>query len=151
MSNIQQAIEEMKSMANRLLPYTFPCGDPPQVSFAEEQDVLVLKQRSLVVDGYEVTLCYSEADYGEYLLRSLQVQASQAPFLPFTLVCKIGKMFLGSKNLSYIEFFRGNRKVYCWTVKVRGGRKLPPGKKTKPGFYEGFQFNILQPGSVDLF
>jgi len=144
--SVKQSIQQMKSLARSLLPYTFPT-----VPFKEEQDILVLKQKCMVVDGYEVTLCYSEADYPKYSLKSLQVQSSQAPFLPFTLVCKVGKMFLGKKNLSYIEFFRGNRKVYCWTVKVKNGRMLPPGKKTKPGSYEGFQFSILHPGSVDLF
>lgn len=144
--SVKLSIQQMKSMARRLLPYTFPT-----VHFKEEQDVLLLKQKRMIVDGYEVTLCYSEADYEKYYLKSLQIQSSQAPFLPFTLVCKIGKMFLGKKNLSYIEFFRGNRKVYCWTVKVKNGKMLPPGKKTKPGYYEGFQFSILHPGSVDLF
>lgn len=146
MNSLSDKIQEMQDMATLLLPWTFPT-----VTFEEEQDVLVLKQRSMTIDGYDVTLCYSEADYEKYFLKSLQVQSSQAPFLPFNLVCKIGQEFLGNKNLSYIEFFRGNRKVYCWTVKVRNGVKLPPGKKTKLGTYEGFNFNILQPGSVDLF
>jgi len=136
----------MKHMARRLVPRTFPV-----VEFEEEQDVLVLKQHTDVIDGYDVTLCYSEADYEKYLLKSLQIQSIHAPFLPFNLVCKIGRAFLGSNNLSYIEFFRGNKKVYCWTVKARNGRLLPPGKKSKLGSFEGFEFSILSPGSVDLF
>jgi hypothetical protein len=136
----------MRKMAKMLLPHTYPV-----VPFSEEQEVLVLKQRTLLVDGYDIIVCYSEADYEEYLLKSLQIQASKAPFLPMALICKVGRAFLGSRNLSYIEFFRGNKKVYCWTVKARNGRILPPGKKTEPGSYEGFEFNILHPGSVDLF
>lgn len=133
-------------MARHLMPWTFPT-----VEFKEEQDILILKQHIDVIDGYDVTLCYSEADYEKYLLKSLQIQSTHAPFLPFNLVCKIGRAFLGSSNLSYIEFFRGNKKVYCWTVKARNGHLLPPGKKTKLGSFEGFEFSILNPGSVDLF
>jgi len=144
--SLKTKIKSMRSMARSMMPWTFP-----EVTFEEEQEILLLKQRTMIVDGYDVTICYSEADYGKYFLNSLQIQSSQAPFVPFTLICKIGKMFLGNKNLSYIEFFRGNRKVYCWTVKVQNGKMLPPSKKTKQGMYEGFLFNILQPGSVDLF
>jgi len=136
----------MKYMARFLLPWTFPT-----VEFREEQDILIFKQRTIIVDGYEVILCYSEANYEQYILKSLQVQSAHAPFLPFTLVCKIGRAFLGSSNLSYIEFFRNNKKVYCWTIKSKNGQLLPPGRKTRPGSYEGFEFRILHPGSVDLF
>lgn len=136
----------MKTMSNRLVHLTFP-----KVDFKDEQEVLILKQRNMTLDGYELLVCYSKADYGEYFLESLQVQSLYAPFLPFTMVCKIGRAFLGCQHLSYIEFFRNNRKVYCWTVKSRDERPLPPDKKTKPGIYEGFEFNILQPGAVDLY
>lgn len=146
MSELKKTIKNMKSLARMLVPHTYP-----KVTFEEEQDVAILKQRTMTVDGHEVVLCYSEALYPDYRLKSLQVQSVHAPFLPFVIVCKIGKLFLGTNNLSYIEFFRNNRKVYCWTIKTRNGRLLPPGKKTKPGNYEGFEFRILHPGSVDLF
>lgn len=145
-NTLLQSVAEMKGMAEMLVPLTFP-----KVSFRVEQDVLLFKQRTLVLDGYEIFSCYSKADYGTNFLESLQVQAAFAPFLPFTVVCKLGRAFLGSEHLSYIEFFRNNRKVYCWTIKTREGRPMPPDNKTKPGIYEGFQFNILQPGTVDLF
>lgn len=145
-NTLKQTVVEMKRMADMLVPLTFP-----KVDFRHEQDILMFKHRNLVVDGYEIITCFSKADYGPYFLESLQVQAAYAPFMPFTLVCKMGRAFLGTENLSYIEFFRNNRKVYCWTIKTREGRPLPPDKKTKPGVYEGFAFNILQPGSVDLF
>lgn len=149
MEQLQENISHLKTMARKLMPLTFP-----QVPFEEEQEILIFKQSQFMIDGYEVMVCYSEADYrdhGDYLLKSLQIQSTNAPFLPFIVVCKLGKAFLGPENLSYIEFFRNNRKVYCWTVKYRGESVLPPGNKTKPGFYEGFKFRILHPGSVDLF
>ena len=133
-------------MAEMLLPFTFP-----KVGFKVEQDILLLKYRSLTVDGYELSICFSKADYEKYFLESVQIQAAYAPFLPFNLVCKLGRSFLGDESLSYIEFLRNNRKVYCWTMKSRNGRPLPPDNKTTPGSFEGFDFSVLQPGSVDLF
>ena len=146
MTKLTKTIKDMRSMASTLIPYTYPKAD-----FKDEQDVLCLKQRTITVDGYEVILCYSDAEYKEYVLSSLQIQPVQGPFLPFTLICKLGKEFFGYKNVSYIEFFRNNNKVYCWTIKSREGRRLFPGKKTKPSSYEGYKFRILHPGSVDLF
>ena len=142
----KQKIQEMKGIANMLIPYTFP-----QVTFNEETEVLPLKQRKITIDGYEVILCFSKAKYTDYYLESLQIQSYYSPFLPFTLVCKIGRAFLGKENLSYIEFFKSGRKVYCWTLRSRNGRSLPPGNKTKPGSYEGFAYNILEPGAIELF
>jgi hypothetical protein len=144
--NLEKQVEEMKGMAEWLIPFTFP-----EVIFSEEQEVLPLKQRNITLDGYEMIICYSKANYSSYFLESLQIQSYYSPFLPFTLVCKLGRAFLGKDNLSYIEFFRNGRKVYCWTIRSRDGRSLPPGNKSKMGSYEGFAYNILQPGSIDLF
>lgn len=146
MGKLSQTAKEMRSLARLLVPHTYP-----KVKFEHEQEVAVLKQRRITVDGYEIVVCYSEALYPDYMLKSIQIQSYHTPFLPFVLVCKIGQIFLGADGLSYIEFFRNNRKVYCWTIKTRNGRLLPPDEKTKLGNYEGFQFRILHPGSVDLF
>lgn len=132
-------------MAAMLVPHTFP-----KVSFEHEQDVLVLKQRRVTVDGYQTTICYSRADYGEYYLDSLQIQNTSSPYLPFTIVCKLGRAFLGETNLSYVDFVKDNRKVYCWTLRVRDEKSLPPSKKSLASSYEGFEYSILAPGSVDL-
>ena len=146
MGKLTKTVKQMKSIARMLIPHTYP-----KVEFEHEQEVSLLKQKTITIDGYEVVLCYSEALYPDHVLRSLQIQSAYSPFLPFVLICKIAQEFLGTNNLSYIEFFRNNRKVYCWTVKFRDGELLPPGSKTKPGNYEGFEFRILSPGSVDLF
>lgn len=132
-------------MANMLIPHTFP-----KVPFEHEQDVLMLKQRRITVDGYQITLCLSRADYGEYYLDSLQIQNTSSPFLPFNLVCKLGRAFLGEQNLSYVDFVKDNRKVYCWTLRVRDEKPLPPSKKSQKSSYEGFEYSILAPGAVDL-
>ena len=147
MSQFYERVDSIKRIAKRLIPLTYP-----RVQFSEEQEIIFLKQRQITIDGYDVMVCYSEADYEKNFLRSLQIQSIQnGPFLPFTVVCKLGKIFLGTYGLSYIEFFRNNRKVYCWTVKYQGEHVLPPGNKTKPYSYEGFKFGLIHPGSIDLF
>lgn len=128
-----------------LIPHTFP-----KVPFEHEQDVLMLKQRRITVDGYEITLCFSRADYDDYYLDSLQIQNTSSPFLPFQLVCKLGRAFLGEENLSYVDFVKDSKKVYCWTLRVRDEKPLPPSKRSSEASYEGFEYSILAPGAVDL-
>lgn len=143
---LQQTVSEMKRLANRLAPYSHP-----RVEFSDEQDIVMLKQRSITVDGYDMVVCYSVSEYPKFMLESLQMQSTSAPYLPFTVVCKLGRAFLGSRNLSYCEFYRNNRKVYCWTLRSRNGRPLPPDQEySQAGSYEGFEFSILEPGTVDL-
>lgn len=144
--DLKQHIKEMKGMAEMLIPHTFPLA-----TFKDEQEVLLLKQKVINVDGYECFLCFSKANYQEYFLESLQIQPYYVPFLPFTIVCNLGRAFLGQDNLSYVEFVKSSRKIYCWTMRSRDGRSLPPEQITRSGSFEGFDFSILQPGSVDLF
>jgi hypothetical protein len=146
MNHLQKIVNRAKNMANLLIPYTFP-----KANIKSEHEIVCLKQEDIVVDGYPITICYSIADYDEYFLKSIQLQSVYSPFLPFTVVCKIGQMFLGKKDLSYIEFFESSKKIYCWTTKSVDEKTLPPDKQTKPGTYEGFNFNIINPGLVDLF
>ena len=146
MNNLQKIVDRTKNIANFLIPYTFP-----KANIKSEHEIVALKQEDIVVDGYQITICYSIADYDEYFLKSIQLQSIYSPFLPFAVVCKIGQMFLGKNNLSYVEFFQSNKKIYCWTTKTTDEKTLPPEKETKRGTYEGFDFNIIDPGLVDLF
>lgn len=133
-------------MAEILVPHTFPLVD-----YEEEQDVLILKQRQITVDGYEVIVMLSRADYKKYHMVSFQVQSATSPFLPFNLVCKLAKSFLGPKYLSYVEFLRAGKKVYCWTLRITPeGRFLLPSKETEPSVYEGFEYNVLNPSVDDV-
>lgn len=143
--DLDYQIEEMRRLSEILLPYTYPVV----ATFEEEQEILPLKQRAIKVDGYDLIVCFSQADYGKYILESLQIQSIYTPFLPFSLVCKVGRMFMGSKHLSYVEFFKDIRKIYCWTVKRENGVAVPP-TKSQPGNYEGFKYRILNPGSAEL-
>jgi hypothetical protein len=142
----KQNVRKMKAMADLLIPHTFP-----KVSFEDEKEIVLFKEKIITIDGYEILLCFSRADYGKHFLESLQIQSYLTPFLPFNLVCKIAKEFLGKKNLSYIEFLRNNRKVYCWTIKTRKGRSLPIANPNFVANFEGLEFNILPKGTIDLF
>lgn len=143
--NLDDEVEQMRNMAEMLVPFTFPVVD-----FKVEQEILVLKQRVVTVDGYDVLVVLSKAQYDNYFLESLQLQSTFAPFLPFTIVCKLGRAFLGPFNLSYVDFFKTNKKTYCWTIRTRDGRILVPDEENECGDFEGFKYSILQPGTVDL-
>jgi hypothetical protein len=144
--SLETYIKEMKKVAEHLVPYTFPL-----VEFYFEQDVLLLKQRNIYVDGHNLFVCFSKANYSEYFLESLQIQSFYTPFLPFDTVCKLGRLFLGEKNISFVEFIKNNKKIYCWTLKTKNGISLPPDDVKSYGNYEGFEYSILKSDSIDLF
>ena len=143
---MKEHVRRFRRMAQILIPYTYP-----KCTLEEEQGVLCLKQSAVEVDGYSVLLTFSIAEHKEYRLETLQVQSVTSPFLPFNVVCKIGQLFLGQKNLSYVEFFRLNKKIYCWTLKRKNGDIMPPSDQSVVGSYEGFEYNILNPNTVDLY
>lgn len=141
MCDLHQHVREMKVMADILVPHTFPLVD-----FEEERDVLPFKQRTIVVDGYDVLISLNKSDYKHYHSISLQIQSVYSPFLPFNLVCKLAQAFLGKIHVSYVEFFKSGKKLYCWTVRVKfSGEVLPPAKDAEPSNYEGFEYSVLNP------
>jgi len=147
MHSFDEQIISLKKMAQMLIPYTFPLVD-----FREEHVILPLKQAMLKVDGYDLVLHYSIADYKRHYLETVQIQSTTLPFLPFSLVCKIGKRFLGTKSLSYVDLYKEDKKLYCWTLKrSKLGDILKPRKgETKITEYEGFSYNILNPKSINF-
>ena len=142
-------VKEMKAVGEVLMPFNFP-----QVPFNAEDDLSIFKARHAVIDGYRVFVHYQKSDYGEYLIETLQINNSTAPFLPFQLICKLGKRFLGHRHLSLIEFFKENRKIYVWSVCMdRKGSpvEIPNVTRVEPCEFEGFKYSYLQPSQVDFF
>ena len=144
MLSLEQHVKEMKELAKTLIPHSFPKVDTP-----DDQDIIILRTRQLLVDGYDVVVafCISEYEEENYELQSLQIQGLYTPFLPFSLVCKIARLFLGSESLSYMHFVRENRKIYCWTTRWQEGKLAPLTKEVNADSYEGFTYNVLKLGN----
>lgn len=146
MDNLRKCVDEMKRISDLLIPYTYP-----KVDFEEEYDILPLKCRTEIIDGYDLSLNYSRADFKKYQTDSLQIQSVYTPFLPFYVVCKVAQAFLGTQHLFYIDFMKNERKIYCWTVRFKNGRAISSTSKATPSSFEGLKYNVLKPGSVNLF
>lgn len=148
MDTLEQTVKRIKAMGDVLVPYNFPRNDP-----ALEDDLNALKLTKTTVDGYDIALYYSKADHGQFTLETVQVYAENHPFLPFNVVIKIARRFLGSIKLSLIEFMRADKKVYCWTsYKDLNGIPIdPPIEDFKHLQFEGFEYNYLSPASVNFY
>jgi hypothetical protein len=148
-TTLDEHVRNMRRVGELLVPHNFP-----KVPAEQEEAIAVLKNRDATVDGYEVVLHYSKADYGTHFLESFQVVGKYVPFLPFGLVCKLGKRFLGPDNLSLVELFKDNRKIYCWTVAVtKEGTavKTPVKEEGEDCVFEGFRYTYMDPKTVNFY
>lgn len=144
---LQQHVLEMRKMAQTLVPFTFP-----QATIDAEQKIVFLKQRQIVLDGYDISISLSKADYSDgNFIESLQICSAHAPFLPFHVVCKIGRAFLGEDHLAYAEFFKRGCKTYCWTLRYQEEDKIPPTERAEDAEYEGFEYKVLPQGCGNLY
>lgn len=144
-TSLDETIEQMRAMGEQLIPHNGP---------ASEMDLHVMKTRDVTVEGYELVLYYTKTKYENHFTEILQIYGKNAPFLPFFLVCKMAKKFLGPAELSLVELFRGNRKVYCWTVNVdEDGKPIrsPFDGDAEDCTYEGFKYSYLQPSQVNFY
>src|SRR5690348_1768102 len=104
-----EVVENIKKFGEFLIPYNFP------IATTEDEDAInIIKTKEVVIDGYNLIIHYNKAKYKDHYLTTLQILGRWSPFLPFSLVCKIGKKFLGDQHLSLVEIFVENRKIYCW-------------------------------------
>lgn len=137
---LKQHVKEMKAMAEMLMSRTYP-----MVNFEKERQTLVFKQRAIVVNGYELILSLNKSNYNTYHSLSIQIQSVYSPFLPFNLICNLAKAFLGDINVTYVDFARNSKKLYCWNIRTRpNGEILPPAQDTELSFYEGFTYYALK-------
>jgi hypothetical protein len=148
MGRFDDAVAQIKRLGDILVPYNFPQNDP-----SLEDDLNAIKVRRMVVDGYGISLYYSKADHNDFVLETVQLYANNHPFLPFSLVVKVGRAFLGSDKLALIEFMRVDRKIYCWTVyrNYQGEAIDPPHEDLKHLNYEGFEYTYLNPAQVNFY
>lgn len=149
MSKFDTQLDTIRNLAKDLVPYNFPLAP---VDF--EYYIAPLKKSEVEVDGYTIVFHLNRASYGDYYLETFQIFNKHAPFLPFHLVAKLAKKALGGHNLSLIEFYQDDRKIYCWSVCVDlRGRPIPyPNQqKTKPRIFEGFEYMYMTPEQLNLY
>lgn len=149
--SLEEIIEGMRAVGDVLIPYNFPKSPPPTTL---EDNLTLFKEREVIIDGYSIFLHYQKADYDVHFLETLQIYNKNSPFLPFNLVCKLAKRFLGPHHLSLVELFKDNRKIYCWSVCVDDrGRPIqsPYDLETEDCQFEGFKYLYMQPNQVNFF
>lgn len=148
--DLEEIIERMRGMGDILVPLNYP----NTFSFELEDDLSIFKEREAIIDGIPLLLNYQKSDYKKYFIETVQIFGKTTPFLPFNLICKIGKRFLGGHHLSLVEIFKDNRKIYIWSVCVdKRGRPIPaPYKlKTEQCEFEGFNYSYLQPNQINFY
>lgn len=142
-----EIIEEMRGVGDYLVSHSMP-----KVSKSEEIEILPLKQRIIVVDGYEVGVSFSKADYGSYYIETFLIWGKTSKFLPFILTSKLARYFLGQHELTLAETFKDKRRIYCWSVTTdRDGRPLEMKRDAEECEFEGFKYRYLQPNQIKFF
>jgi len=147
--SLENTVREMRTLGRMLLPYSFPI-----VSNEDEADIAILKKRLIEIDGYEIFVYFNNADYGSRLLESLQIYGNNFTFLPFYLIIKLARAFLGDEALTLTETIyslTGNfddscRKIYVWTLYYDVAGKRVEGPLHKNGVietFEGFKFTRI--------
>jgi hypothetical protein len=99
--SLDETIEQMRAMGEQLVPFNSPTS---------ETDLHVIKTRDVTVEGYDLVLYYTKNKHETHRTEILQIYGKTAPFLPFFLICKLAKKFLGEAELSLVELFRGIEK-----------------------------------------
>lgn len=113
--NLDSLIEDFKRAEDVLTPYTM-----------NDNDDNVLRTNVIEIDGYSVKLKFKRIDHGPFYTENLTLMSEFGSFLPFHLVAKLGKKFLGKYKLMLSESYEQDRKIYEWTVALdKEGRPTP--------------------------
>jgi hypothetical protein len=140
-------VKEMKALAKRLAKYSFPTVSPK-----DELDISCLKQREITVDGYELIVYFNECRHKDEEMQTVQVFGRYFTFLPFSVVCKVASLFLGTKNLSLVETMQAERKIYVWSVHRKDGElKCSPVDTLAVRKYDGLEFAQIDHKQVRFF
>lgn len=144
---LEEVVKYMRALGETLIPYNYP-----KAPAEWEDDISILKINDVWVDGYNVGVHYSKADYGDHYLITLQVWSKNSPFLPFNLVCKVARKFVGEDSLALVEFFRNSRKIYCWTQTLDLDSQPCPnpqqGDSVEFRVYDGLAFAHVDPSNM---
>ena len=146
---LDEAIAEMRTIGEQLVPYNFPMTDRSLENYLN-----ISKVKEIVVDGYSLFLHYSKADYRTHYSETVQIYGKHISFLPFNLVVKIAKKFLGSHKLVVIEQLKEGQKIYCWSVMLTKQGKPMDSPFVQDGqslTYEDFTYSLLDPSNANIF
>ena len=149
-AKIDDIVREMKSLGEVLVSFNYPIK--PISSWDDE--LAIFKSRDIVIDGYELFIHYMKSDYNEYFIETLQIHNLKHPFLPFNVICKLGKRFFGKENLSLVEIYKEHRKIYIWSLctdKEGATIPVPNHNDCENCEYEGLKYNYLQAKNIDFF
>jgi hypothetical protein len=141
---IDVIVQEMRNLGEQFVPYSTP---------QNENDISILKTRQVTIEGYDLVLYYTKSKFEEHGTEVLQIYGQRMPFLPFYLIFKLARLFLGDLQLSLVELYKENRKIYCWTVnKDLEGNFIPlPDGFAEECVYEGSKYYYLQPHQVSFY
>lgn len=112
------------------------------------------KEKEVIIDGYNLFVYYQKTDHAKHSVETLQIFGRNSPFLPFNVVCNLAKRILGKEELSLVEVYKNDRKVYIWSVCTdRKGNPMPSPyeAETEECEYDGWTYLYMQPNQVDFF
>ena len=112
------------------------------------------KEKEIVIDGYVMFVYYQKTDHSKHSVETLQIFGRTSPFLPFNVVSRLARRILGQDELSLVEIFKNDRKVYVWSVcKDKKGIAIasPYEAETEECEFEGWTYFYMQPNQVDFF
>lgn len=147
--NVDLHVSQMRALSKQLVPYSFPLA-----SQQDEEIISCLKQREINIDGYDLVVYFNTCCYQGGTFETLQIFSRYFTFIPFAIVCKIAKKFLGTKELTLIEVFSADEhKIYIWTVYYKDNEiiKNPFMKNPKSCVYGDLEYNKIDKDQVNFF
>lgn len=115
--SLDSLIEDFKRVGDVLSPHQLNGNDDN-----------VLNTKLVEIDGYSVLIKFNRIDHGPFFSENLKIKSEHGSFLPFHLVAKLGKKFLGKYELILIEYFDDEKKIYEWAVTLDKDGKPSPVK-----------------------
>lgn len=148
MSKFEDSLNRLKNLGKHLVQFNFPLAPTYY-----ERDISFLKKSEVDADGYTVVMHYNKSLYENYYHETFQCYNKYGIFLPFQLVVKLGQKALGGSNLSLVQFYQGNHKIYCWNVCVDlNGKPISYlNQNLKTCDFEGFKYQSMKPEQLNLY
>lgn len=148
---LDEAYDKLTVMGNQLVRYSYPKS--PKFL---ENSIYPWRSLEVVVDGYLVIVNYNRSEMSEKkcYLETIQIFGKRNIFLPFSLVIKIAQKFLGNQDLSLLEIYKSDRKVYLWSCLVDyNGKPIKSELKvdSEIHYYNDFKYNYLDSSKVNFY